>query len=72
MKKNTLTLALLVCIATAAAFTAAGCKKQVEQTPEQDQGTERTASTEASGEVFVTNGTWTARVNGVTKYTRPD
>ncbi len=50
MKKNTLTLALLVCIAAAASFTAAGCKKQVEQqTPEQDQGTERTATTEASG-----------------------
>jgi hypothetical protein len=71
MKKQTLTFALLALLSTGAIISAAGCKKQVE-TPEQDQGTDRTPTTEASGEVFVTNGTWTARINGVTRYTGTD
>jgi hypothetical protein len=72
MKKQTRMLAWLACLSTAAILFAAGCQKQTEKTPAPGPGTERTPSTEASGEVFVTNGTWTARVNGVTKYTGTD
>lgn len=74
MKETQRGLAMLIpgIAATAIAILSlTSCTKE-SKSPEEGLAPERTAVTEASGEVFVTNGTWTARVNGVTKYTGSD
>jgi hypothetical protein len=71
MKRHTRGLALLTLgMAAAFTFTITSCKKETIR--DENSQPDRTALAEASGEVFVTSGTWTARVNGVTKYTGPD
>jgi hypothetical protein len=73
MKKNNLTLAWRVwSIAATAILISTGCNKQVSETQSPGGQTEGSAVAAASAEVFRTNSTWTARVNGVTKYTGPD
>lgn len=71
--KNLTTGLLIWSIAWIAISSNLSCSKKAAEKPDDEyMRPGREATTEASGEVFVTSGTWTARVNGVTRYTGTD
>ncbi len=78
MKKQNLAWAMLLKgMALAAILTTASCQKEKQQltaeTAVETENTRQVGTTAvSSAEVTVFNGTWTAKVNGVTKYTGTD